>query len=79
MSDLKDLEAPDAVKLLSILANKGAEKSFNLDLVKLENLSGIKADAGLLISLAMLGAESDEEVAFCKAAISDFMASSQDD
>ena len=76
MSNRKDLEAPDSIKILSNLAMKGASKAFNIDLVKLEKVSGRPTSPSGIMAFAMLGAESEEEVAFVKAAMSELKAES---
>ena len=48
------------------LASIGAAKSINVDLMKLEELSGRKLELSGVIVLAMVGADTDDEREFVK-------------
>ena len=58
-----DFTNEDILTGLYKLASIRAAKSFNVDLMKLEELSGVCV-------LAMAGASTDDEVAFCNACLS---------
>lgn len=58
--------AEDILTGLYKLASIGAAKSLNVDLIKLEELSGRKLELSGVIVLAMVGADTDDEREFVK-------------
>ena len=62
----KDFTAEDILTGLNKLAFIGAAKSLNIDLVKLEELSGRKLSVSTMLTLAGIGAETPEEVELVK-------------
>ena len=58
--------AEDILTGLYKLASIGAAKSLNVDLMKLEELSGRKLELSGVIVLAMVGADTDDEREFVK-------------
>jgi hypothetical protein len=70
----EDFTAEDILTGLNKLAFIGAAKTLNIDLNKLEELSGRKLSVSNIVFLAELAAESDEEREFvrvCEEALSD--------
>ena len=62
----KDFTPEDILTGLYKLASIGAAKSLNVDLMKLEELSGRKLELSGVIVLAMVGADTDDEREFVK-------------
>ena len=62
----EDFTAEDILTGLYKLASIGAAKSLNVDLMKLEELSGRKLELSGVIVLAMAGADTDDEREFVK-------------
>jgi hypothetical protein len=65
-----DFTNEDILTGLYKLASIGAAKSLNVDLMKLEELSGRKLELSGVCVLALAGAETDEEKAFANACLS---------
>ena len=65
-----DFTNEDILTALYKLASIGAAKTLNIDLAKLEELSGQKLELSGVCVLALAGAETDDEVAFCNACLS---------
>jgi len=61
-----DFTNEDILTGLYKLASIGAAKSLNVDLMKLEELSGRKLELSGVIVLAMVGADTDDEREFVK-------------
>ena len=62
----EDFTAEDILTGLYKLASIGAAKSLNMDLAKVEELSGRKLELSGVIVLAMVGADTDDEREFVK-------------
>ncbi len=62
----KDFTPEDILTGLYKLACVGAARTFNIDLIKLEELSGRKLKTSTLSMLARLGADSEDEVEFVR-------------
>jgi phosphotransferase system HPr-like phosphotransfer protein len=62
----EDFTAEDILTGLYKLASIGAAKSLNIDLTKLEELSGRKLKVSSILTLAMLGSSSDDEIEFVR-------------
>ena len=62
----EDFTAEDILTGLCKLASIGAAKSLNIDLIKLEELSGRKLKMSTMLTLAGVGAETPEEVEFVR-------------
>ena len=62
----ENFTAEDILTGLYKLASIGAAKSLNVDLMKLEELSGRKLELSGVIVLAMVGADTDDEREFVK-------------
>jgi hypothetical protein len=65
-----DFTNEDILTALYKLATVGASSLLNMDLAALEKASSLKLELPGLIMLALAGAESDDEVAFCRACLS---------
>jgi hypothetical protein len=65
-----DFTNEDILTALYKLANVGAASLLNMDLAALEKASSLKLSLPGLIMLAMAGASTDDEVAFCNACLS---------
>jgi hypothetical protein len=62
----EEFTAEDILTGLYKLACIGSARTLNIDLIKLEELSGRKLKSSTLTMLAMIGAETDDEIEFVK-------------